>query len=143
MPPNKARKKSNPWVTVGTSFCTLGIAMPAMSIVMRFIIPRSNGLPGPRGVIPDGTEVLMMLLVSAVFVPVGITLILVGRSRSRAAKPPVIRPCPDCGYELAGLDQPRRCPECSYELNPDLIPIPGWGPKAPSEPDNALPSKPA
>jgi hypothetical protein len=88
------------------------------------------------------------LFVCALFVAVGITFIRIGKKRARAAKPMTIRPCPDCGYELAGLDEPKRCPECSYELNPELIPIPGWGPKArqkfdPSERSEAAGPAPA
>jgi hypothetical protein len=137
------RKKSNSWVTAGTSICTVGIVLPAMNIVMRCIIPRIHGLPGTRGVTPDVTELLMMLLVTAVFLPIGITLILVGRKRSRVHTPIVLHPCPDCGYELAGLDEPKRCPECSYELNPELIPIPGWGKKPTPGKVEPQPSQPA
>lgn len=133
------------WVIVGISLCTLGITVPEINLLMRVIGPRiqSNGLPGPRGVVPDVSDVLILLVISAVCLTCGITLIRTGNRRARAAKQLVIRPCPDCGYELAGLDQPRRCPECSYELNPDLIPIPGWGNRPSAASGDVPPSKPA
>lgn len=126
----------------GVSMCTIGVLMPAMNITFRYVLPRLNGLPGPRGTSPDVSELLIHLLVGAVLLPIGITLILFGNRRARAANPPVIRPCPDCGYELAGLDHPKRCPECSYELNPELIPIPGWGANAPAKSSSSPPNEP-
>ena len=138
----KTRKSRNRLRDFGLSLCTIGVVMPAMNITFRYVLPSLNGQPGPSGTSPDVSELLIHLLVGAVLLPIGILLIVIGNSRARAANPPVIRPCPDCGYELAGLDQPRRCPECSYELNPELIPIPGWGANAAARSISTQPNGP-
>lgn len=139
----KTRKPRNRLRDFGLSLCTIGVVMPAMNITFRYVLPRLNGLPGPRGTAPDLSEFLIHLLVGALCIPIGILLIVIGNSRARTANPPVIRPCPDCGYELDGLDSPKRCPECGCELNPDLIPIPGWGKKSLAKPDDPPSCEPA
>lgn len=122
--------KSHPLVGIGWGFCTGAVLGPCLGYAHRIFYRAS--LPEElqqmtRGAALSVQDLLATCFVLLVGLSVGVPLIRIGRRMARNAEPVAVRPCSECGYELAGLDQPRRCPECSAETVPNLIPIPGRG----------------